>query len=267
MNRRSLFATLLAPLLAPFVPKGITLSELAGRAGIRFMEPAILPGYVTQFIQQKMELAQALMTQQLAAAKYAPKLEDAIGEAMLLSVAQEPKLPGRTLLVVDTSGSMQGALGGKTEMSRLDAAAGLSILVREVCEFPVIYATAGNDFSRIHATMELPARRGFALSDVIKAATSKIGGGGIFLVQCLDFIAEHEKSPFDRVIVFTDEQDCDQKANPASAKKLGKINYVVNVATNQNGISYRDGWEHVDGWSEHVIDYIREIELLEQQPQ
>ena len=207
--------------------------------------------------------ARALPFRFIAAAKYAPKLEDAIGEAMLLSAAKLDKLPGRTLLVVDTSGSMGRSLSSKSEMTRLDAAAGLAILAREVCESATIYATAGDDSSRKHATIELPSRRGFALSDAIKNSRTKLGGGGIFFVQCLDHISRLENQPFDRVIVFTDEQDCERPGiNPSGAKKLGRFNYVVNISTEKNGISYRTRWNHVDGFSENILDYIRESEEL-----
>jgi 60 kDa SS-A/Ro ribonucleoprotein len=203
----------------------------------------------------------------IAAAKYAPKLEDAIGESMLLSAAQLDKLSGRTLLVVDVSGSMRAQLSEKSEMDRLDAAAGLSILAREACESATIYATAGNDHSRTHETMEIPARRGFALSDSVKGSRQQIGEGGIFFVQCLNYIANQERREFDRVIVFTDEQDCEVRTiSPTEAKRLGRFNYVVNISTEAHGISYQAGWHHIDGWSEHVLDYIKEYEELESSP-
>jgi hypothetical protein len=33
----------------------------------------------------------------------------------------------------------------------------------------------------------------------------------------------------------------------------------VNVSTNKNGVGY-GAWNHIDGWSEAVVDYIREVE-------
>jgi hypothetical protein len=101
--------------------------------------------------------------------------------------------------------------------------------------------------------------RGFALDDEFRHAS--IGGGGIFLVQCLEHIkkdvdARDGERPFKRVIVFTDEQDCDTKANPALAPKLGQYNYIVNVANYKQGTGYKNGWHHIDGWSERIFDYI-----------
>ena len=236
--------------------------KLGGLAVLRNLRNMQQAGVREALIRERLlkGCERALPFRFIAAAKYAPGLEDAIEQAMLLCVEQTPKLPGRTLLIVDTSGSMNGQLSAKSGMTRVDAACGVTIMAREICEQVKVYATAGDDFRGKHATMLIPARRGFALSDAIKEAPQTIGGGGIFLVQCLDYIASQETEKFDRVIIFTDEQDCDRKANPASAKKLGYTNYVVNVAPHKNGISYKNGWEHIDGWSEHVLDYIRDIE-------
>jgi hypothetical protein len=86
----------------------------------------------------------------------------------------------------------------------------------------------------------------------------RIGGGGIFLVQCMEAIRAQEKEA-DRVIVLTDEQDCDTKLKPETADAFGRQNYLVNVASAKNGIGYRK-WLHIDGWSDHVLDYIARYE-------
>jgi hypothetical protein len=163
--------------------------------------------------------------------------------------------------VVDISGSMGQKLSSKSEVSRIDTACAMAILIREVCERASIYATAGNDMRRVHATKEVPARRGFALADAVKAMNGELGGGGIFLTQCMDFIHKDTKGKvFDRAIVITDEQDCDTKLKPSEAKMLGRNNYLINISTEKNGIGYGNGWVHIDGFSEACVDYIREYE-------
>ena len=62
----------------------------------------------------------------------------------------------------------------------------------------------------------------------------------------------------DRLIVITDEQSQDGISDPWIPKS-----YVINVAPYANGVSYRNGWNRVDGWSETVVDFIREIELMD----
>lgn len=198
----------------------------------------------------------------IAAAKHVPQWEPQLEEAMFKCSDSKNKLGGKTVLILDVSGSMGGRLSAKSELDRLDAACGLAILARELCQQVVIYATAGNDFTMVHATQLLPARRGFALRDAFQSAAQKLGGGGIFLKQVMDFTHDKEQSA-DRVIVVTDEQDCDQKCNPVTALKWGKNNYLVNISCQKNGIGYK-GWTHIDGWSESILNYILESERLTQ---
>ena len=46
----------------------------------------------------------------LAAARYAPQWEETLEQAMLNCVASQEKLPGKTIVLVDVSGSMTGPL-------------------------------------------------------------------------------------------------------------------------------------------------------------
>jgi hypothetical protein len=203
----------------------------------------------------------------LSAARAVPGWEDVIEPMMLRCLEGQEKLNGKTVLVLDTSGSMHQNISSKSDLTRLQTAAALAVLAREVCDDVSIYCTAGNDWDRIHATMEIPVRRGFALSDYISSdeVNRKIGGGGIFLKQCLDYIEAAEKGSSlnwtepERVIVLTDEQDCDLKLSPNSASAFGRHNYIINVASYQNGIAYNK-FTHINGWSESVIDFIREFE-------
>jgi 60 kDa SS-A/Ro ribonucleoprotein len=165
---------------------------------------------------------------------------------MLQGLAELPKLPGSTGLVVDVSGSMDGKLSGKSETTRMDAAAGLAILLREKAEeFSV--AT----FSE--ACVELPARRGFALRDAIACSQAH---SGTYLKRALTELSEkREWRALDRVIVITDEQAHDGIL-PAWTRKA----YVVNVAPYSHGVGYGNGWTHLDGWSERIVDYIAAVE-------
>ena len=199
----------------------------------------------------------------IAAAAHNAEWEDGIEKAMLSRFESAPKLPGRTIFVVDLSGSMCGRLGGKSEMDRMDAAISLAMMAKGLCEDVAIYGTAGNDGTRVHATEVMPsARKGFAVRDALRDMPRRIGGGGIFLVQVMDYIDKHETEPADRVIIFTDEQDCDSPSNnPSKAKLLGKTNYIVNISSYENGIAY-EKWTHINGFSEAVLDYIRIAETL-----
>ncbi|MCX6822124.1 MAG: TROVE domain-containing protein, partial [Candidatus Aenigmarchaeota archaeon] len=104
----------------------------------------------------------------LSAAAHAPKFEPELEQAMFKNLAGKEKLPGKTVVIVDVSGSMYNTpVSEKSEMDRAKAACAVAVLARELCENVSIYATAGNDGTRIHKTQLVPSRRGFALSDAI----------------------------------------------------------------------------------------------------
>lgn len=200
----------------------------------------------------------------VSAATHAKRFEDTLERAMFRSLTQRPKLAGKTVLVIDVSGSMYGSrLSGHSEMNRARLAATLGAFVREVAERPAIYATAGSDGARVHKTEMVPARRGFALVDAIYNVSDKLGGGGIFLKQVCDYVKTKERNA-DRIIVITDEQDCDSgnENHPSKADAFGTKNYIINIASSEKGIAYNQKWTHINGWSETVLDYIREYEKI-----
>ena len=177
----------------------------------------------------------------IAAARYAPQWEAELETAMYKSVEAAPKLVGNTVLVVDVSGSMTAPLSARSEMQRTDAAYGLAILLREIAEDLSVYSFSDR-------SVRVPSRRGFALRDAIDRSQPH---GSTYLGRALESIRES----YDRLIVITDEQVHDTIPVPR-----GKA-YMINVASYKNGVGYRD-WTHIDGWSESVIGYIRELESI-----
>jgi hypothetical protein len=158
---------------------------------------------------------------------------------MFRSVKGREKLDGHTVLLVDVSGSMVAPLSGRSERLRTDAAYGLTVLLREIADKVSVY-TFSNELKRV------PARRGFALRDALDQSQPR---GGTKLGEALSRIDER----YDRIIVITDEQSHDRVPAPK-----GK-GYVVNVASYRNGVGHGP-WTHIDGWSESVVEYIRELE-------
>jgi hypothetical protein len=243
------------------------LGALAFLRNLRNMIGAKVDESIIREGLKKIKVEKVLPFRFISAAKYAPQFEKELEEAMYKCVANQEKLKGKTIFVIDTSGSMYGSkISQKSELSRVGIAASLAVLIREICENPIIYATAGNDSTRVHATKFLPSRRGFALKDLIcnQSLINELGNGGIFLTQCMKHLYEKEKDA-ERIIVITDEQDCDTDVNksPSKAKTFGKKNYLINISCEKNGIGYRN-WVHIDGWSEAVIDYIKAAEQLEE---
>ena len=171
----------------------------------------------------------------IAAARYAPDLEPELEQAMLKSIEGLERLKGRTRLLIDVSGSMDTPLSKQSDMTRLEAACGLAILARELCERIEIF-TFSNEVKKV------PPRRGFALRDAIVASQPH---GGTFLGKA---VAEVDKKG-ERLIVFTDEQSHDKVAAPRG------LGYMVNVASYQHGVG-AGPWRRVDGFSEAALAWI-----------
>ena len=177
----------------------------------------------------------------LAAAPHAPPWEPVLEKAMLKSVGGLPRLPGKTAVLVDVSGSMAAPLSRRSEMQRSDAACGLAVLLRETAEKVLVYTFSDE-------LVEVPPRRGFALRDAIHASQSHNGTQMGKAIRELD-----QQERYDRLLVITDEQAHDSVSAPR-----GK-GYVINVASNRHGVGYGK-WTHIDGFSEAVVEYVRALE-------
>jgi len=202
-----------------------------------------------------MNTARVLPFRFLAAARYAPQWEEALEQAMLKCVAGQQKLPGnalpgKTIVLVDVSGSMTAPLSRRSEMQRTDAAYGLAVLLREIGGKVAV-------FSFSDALVEVPARRGFALRDAIDASQRHNSTQLGHAVEELN-----RNHGYDRLIVITDEQAQDSVPGPRSDGRLRPPGYVINVASYKNGVGYGK-WTHIDGWSESVVEYIRALEQTE----
>jgi 60 kDa SS-A/Ro ribonucleoprotein len=188
----------------------------------------------------------------LSAARNAAQWEDALEKAMFRSLEGRGKsgaaarLTGHTVLLVDVSGSMETTLSHRSEMRRTDAAYGLAILLREIAEKVTVYT-----FSEV--AKRVPSRRGMALRDALDKNQAH---GGTNLGASLKQVEADCREGYDRLVVITDEQSHDQVPAPQ-----GK-GYVINVASNRNGVGYGK-WNHIDGWSEAVVEYIAELEAAE----
>ncbi len=177
----------------------------------------------------------------IAAARYAPQWEFGIEKAMLKCLKEQPKFNGKTIILVDVSGSMDGKLNEKSDMNRIDAACGLAVICRELCDNIAVYAFSTN-------LRRIPDRKGFALRDAISNSmphsSTNLGGA-------INYINSNET--YDRIIVITDEQSRDSVSMPNSK------GYMINVASYENGVGYGK-WIHLDGFSEAIVNYIREYE-------
>ena len=190
----------------------------------------------------KMKAERVLPFRFITAARYAPRLEDALEQAMFKCLAEAPKLPGKTALLIDHSGSMSATVSAKSEISRFDAAAALAMIMRENAERCRVFTFSDRLF-------EVAPRRGFGLLAAVKEVVNPVG-------TMLGAAVRGVYKAFpecDRVLVITDEQSVDRPPHPQGT------GYIINVGGYKQGIAYGP-WVAIDGWSEAILDYIREFE-------
>jgi 60 kDa SS-A/Ro ribonucleoprotein len=221
------------------------LRNLRNMAEAKVSEPLIAAGL------GRMNTERVLPFRFIAAARYAPQWERELEQAMFRALNGKSgegngksgegvsRLPGKTVLLVDVSGSMDAPLSRRAEMRRNDAAYGLAILLREIAEQVSVYTFSDK-------LVRVPSRQGFALRDALNASQPH---SGTYMGRALGELDEK----YDRAIVITDEQSHDAVPNPRAR------GYVINVASFQNGVGYGK-WVHIDGWSDSVIEYIRAAE-------
>jgi len=125
-----------------------------------------------------------------------------------LSVKNIPEFEGRTLVVIDTSGSMQSPLGGeRSKIQCVDAAAlfGYALALRNVGRVDLVM------FADTSATLTAPTKGASLLRSVtnFRKQVGKVG----YSTQTWAAIKKHYNG-HDRIIVLTDEQSHDRGKNP-----------------------------------------------------
>lgn len=221
------------------------LGALAFVRNLRNMHEAkVSRGLISEYAE-RIDVSKVFPWQFIAAAKFAPWYEPELEKCMLRASSFKEKLPGKTILMIDHSGSMREELSAKSEMTYSDAACGVAMMLRELCDDAHVFTFSNN-------LVYVPPRRGFALRDAIHASQHM---AGTYLTGALSELYKQDRE-FDRIIIITDEQSHDGILKSPTGK-----GYVVNIASNRNGVGYGD-FTHINGFSANVLDYIREDEAL-----
>lgn len=207
-----------------------------------FEQEGVDHGLIRQALQSA-NVRRVLPFRFIAAARHAPRWEPELEAKLFESVAESPKLPGVTKILVDVSASMDVPLSAKSDMTRMDAACGVAMVAREMCEYAEV-------FSFSNTTVSVPPRRGFALRDAIVNSQHH---GSTQLGAAINELSQM-RGRTDRLIVVTDEQTHDRVPDP-----FVRPAYMLNVASYENGVGY-GAWTHIDGFSESVLRYISEAE-------
>ena len=217
------------------------LGALALLRNLRNMDSANVDKNLIKESISKMKTERVLPFRFISAARYASQLEPELEKSMFKCLNGFEKMPGKTVLLIDVSGSMTNSISAKSDLKRLDAACGLGMLLREICEEVEIITFSDQ-------VVQVPLRSGFALRDAI---VNSQPSGNTYLGQAIKVVDNNRT--YDRLIVITDEQSLDKVSDP---KDKG---YMINVASYQNGVGYGK-WLHIDGFSESIINYIQEYE-------
>jgi len=217
------------------------LGYLALLRNLRNMDQAgVDEAMVTEAILARRGAERVLPFRYVAAARAAPRFEPQLDQALAEAVLQGPVLSGRTIVLVDVSGSMDARLSAKSDLTRADAAATLASIVPGDVRV----------FSFSERVVEVPARRGMAGVDAVLRSQPH---SGTYLGRA---VAHVNGLPHDRLIVVTDEQSHDPVPPPRAVKA-----YMVNVASARNGVGY-GAWTHLDGFSEQVLRFIQAHEAF-----
>jgi hypothetical protein len=176
----------------------------------------------------------------LAALRAAPSLRwaSALSYAMDLSLQNIPALPGRTLVMVDTSGSMADAFSEHSEMKMWDAAAlfGIALALRNEHVDLVSYSDRGRVFQVTKGADTLGELRRWG------AEGYNIGHG----TNTFGILKEAYRS-HDRVIILTDEQANPYYGNSTSIVPAGKHLFTFNLAGYRAAHSSTSKYVHAFG--------------------
>jgi len=172
----------------------------------------------------------------------AQPVREELARSLRERLQKPPHLEGRTIVLVDVSGSMENTLSGHSIMTRMDAAAAQALILAAACDEVRIF-TFSNE------VVEVPPASGLELVDLIENSQMH---GGTYLRRAVETLASNPTlQDFDRIVVLTDEQSHDG---------LGQLRwpkgYVVNLAPYRPGLETDGRWYFINGFSERLTEWM-----------
>lgn len=212
------------------------------------------PEIVRKSKQLPFRYMSAYRENQFAGSRILNTLEDAADAA----VNNLPKIPGRTVIAIDTSGSMSCRVSSKSDVRCCDIAMLLGLIANRICEDAIVY-TFDTDIRQLNVNA-----RGGLLHNAINL--SACGGGTDMGLPFEKMLREHVKC--DRVIILSDNQ-CNsgnswyrhktvESLADEYRKQSGNDIWVHAVDLEGYGTQQFDGAKTniISGWSEKVFDFI-----------
>jgi len=224
------------------------LGYMALLRNLRNMDEAdVDQNLVNDAILQGAQKSRALPFRFISAVKHVPKHVMFLDKAMQQSMEEMKRLDGKTVICIDVSGSMScSPMSKKGSITPQDAAAGIAILIRGICNDCRILGF-GTDVK------EIPAYSGLAIADKLKHFGNTVGHG----TNIGHAVEKANQLGYDRLIIITDMQSTDNVATPLPGTKA----YIINCQSYENGIGYGK-FTHINGFSESVVRYMSEIENI-----
>jgi len=229
-----------AKLWAALVP---SLPYMAALRNLRNLDEAGVPDDVAEQLAARLadpgQVAKSriLPMRFLSAYRAAPSLRwgHALDKALTASLGNVPELPGRTLILVDTSGSMDSAFSKDGTLMRWDAAVVFGLALGQRCAATdVVSFSSGGWGGRGAASLVFPQVRGESLLRSIERWKS----GGYFIGGGTDTegAVRRHYAGHDRVVILTDEQAAYHgHGDVTAAVPADRMVYTWNLAGYQRG--------------------------------
>lgn len=179
------------------------------------------------------------------------EFSDAISTAMDLAVSNTPELPGRTLVAVDSSGSMAGEPMQKASIF------GATLVKSNMKADLILYDTS---------VKELTASSRTPVIDIAQKIKKEAMGGGTATSLVFQYAS---KRKYDRIIIISDNESWSdgwsgsvQGAYSAYKAACGDNPYVYAIDIQGYGTKDIKGDRvfHLTGWSGRLLDFIGKIE-------
>lgn len=130
------------------------------------------------------------------------RLIKAIHKAVDSVVESLPKIPGKTLVAVDTSGSMWAPVSGRSKITCVSAASMLGAMAAKLCETGSVIGAFADRFR----TLPMPIAADDTTMEIAKRIEETEAGGGTCAEDVLAWALKNKKITFDRIIILSDMQ-------------------------------------------------------------
>ncbi|MFJ4653896.1 TROVE domain-containing protein [Nocardia sp. NPDC088792] len=215
--------------LRNFDQAGVSDAVATAKVAVRLMDP------------EEVAKSRQLPMRFLSAYRAAPSLRWAypLERALEASVSNIPELAGRTLILVDTSGSMDAGFSKDGTLMRWDAATMFGLALARRCAHAdlVSYSDAFRGTAhgpRGYGYYDIPASRAFPVvaGESLLKSLERWKSGGYFLGGGTDTggAARTHFKGHDRVVILTDEQAGGGNADPGSVIPKSVPLYTWNLA-------------------------------------